>query len=225
MRSISLIVLLLLIGTEARAQAKKIDLSAWVGHQFGAVVDESTKDEGVDTLGPALGVPGSSVYGFILDYRIMRAMYLEVSWDRQPSELQYIDRPADTTSTVTDLSVDYYQVGLVYNWSESKNQPYIGMTFGVAHWVTSGTYDDEMGFVFTPIFGYQGWVSDYVGFRAMIKFMISTMNEGIIFTNTETGVGFDHTQDTWATQVVIGVLRSPLASEWFDPKQADDRRP
>lgn len=208
MRSISRLVLtagLLLVATEALAQAKKIELSGMIGYQWGAIVDETTKDEGVDSLGLALGALGSATYGLILDYHITRTMYLELSWDQQPSKLEFIDRPADTDSILTDLTINYYQVGLVYNWSDSQRQPFIGMTFGLAHWVTSGNWEDETGFVFTPIFGYQGWMSGNVGFRAQVKFMISNMPAGEIFKNTVDGQGFDHTKNTWATQMVLGV--------------------
>lgn len=207
MRFISLLITagLLFVGTEALSQAKKIELSAMIGHQFGAVVDETTKDEGVDDLGQALGALGSVSYGLILDYHVTPKMYLELSWDQQPTELEFIDRPADTTSIVTDLTVNYYQAGLIYSWSQSEKQPFIGATIGMAHWVTSGTFEDESGFVFTSIFGYQGWVNDYFGFRAQLKFMISNMPAGTIFTNTSTGKGFDHTKDTWATQIVLGI--------------------
>lgn len=189
----------------ALTQPAKVEFTAMIGHQFGAVVDETTKDEGVDDLGPALGALGSVAYGLILDYHITPAMYLELSWDHQPTELEFIDRPADTTRILTDLTVNYYQVGLLYNWSDTKRQPFIGMTFGMAHWVTSGDFENESGFAFTPIFGYQGWLGDFVGFRAQLKFMISDMPSGTIFTNTSTGTGFDHTKDTWATQMVLSV--------------------
>jgi hypothetical protein len=207
MRFISLLIAagLLLISTEALSQAKKIEFSVMIGHQFGAVVDETTKDEGVDSLGLALGALGSASYELILDYHITPKMYLELSWDHQPTKLEFIDRPADTTSILTDLSVNYYQVGLIYNWSDSEKQPFIGMTVGMAQWITGGDWQNESGFVFTPIFGYQGWVSDYFAFRAQLKFMISNMPAGTIFTNTSTGTGFDHTKNTWATQVVLAV--------------------
>jgi hypothetical protein len=48
-------------------------------------------------------------------------------------------------------------------------------------------------------------VSDYFGFRAQLKFMISNMPEGTIFKNNTTGEGFDHTKNTWATQIVLAV--------------------
>jgi len=197
--------LLLLRGADALAQPSKVELTAIVGHQFGAVVDETTKDEGVDDLGLALGVPGSVMYGLIFDYHVTPKMYLEVSWDQQPSELEFIDRPADTTSIVTDLTVDYFQVGLIYNWSDSDRQPFVGATVGVAHWQPTGDYQGETGLVFTPILGYQGWVNDYFGLRAQLKFMISNMPSGTIFRNNTTGQGFEHTKDTWATQISLSV--------------------
>jgi len=203
--SLHLAVGLLLLATSALSQPKKIELSGMVGHQFGAIVDETTKDEGVDDLGPALGALGSASFGLILDYHLTRTMYLELSWDYQPTQLEFIDRRADTTSIVTDLTVSYYQAGLVYNWSDSHSQPFIGATFGMAHWVASGSFENETGWVFSPIFGYQGWVSDYVGFRAQLAFMLSDMPEGTLFRNTSTGTGFEHHKDTWATQIVVSV--------------------
>jgi len=196
---------LLLVAHDAFSQAKKIELSAMIGHQWGSVVDQTTKDEGVDSLGSALGALSSPVYGIILDYHITPTMFLELSWDRQPTKLEFDDRAADSTAYVTDLTVNYYQAGLVYSWSDSDKQPYIGMTVGVAHWVTSGSYEDEMGFVLTSILGYRGWMSDYFGFRTMVKIMISNMPAGEIFTNTSTGNGFLHTKDTWATQIMLGI--------------------
>ena len=196
---------LLLVATGALSQPKKIEFSVMFGHQWGAVVDETTKDEGVDSLGSALGVLSSDVYGIILDFHITRTMLLELSWDRQPSKLEFDYRPTDSTAILTDLTVNYYQIGLMYNWSDSEKQPYVGITVGLARWVTSGNWEDETGFVFTPILGYRGWMSDYFGFRAMIKIMISNMQAGKIFTNTATGIGFEHTKNTWATQIMLGI--------------------
>lgn len=196
---------LLVAASSALAQPTKIELSAMIGHQFGAIVDETTKDEGVDDLGLALGAPGSISYGLILHYHLLRTMHIALSWDQQPTDLEFIDRAADTSSKLTDLTVNYYQAGLIYNWSDSHAQPYIGATVGLAHWVTSGDWQNETGFVFTPIFGYQRWLNDSFGLHAQLKFMIGDMPAGTIFTNASTGTGFDHTKDTWTTQIVVAV--------------------
>jgi hypothetical protein len=211
MHSISRLVLtasLLLVATEAFAQAKKVELSGMVGYQWGALVDETTKDEGVDSLANALGALGSATYGLIFDYHLTRTMYLELSWDQQRSQLEFIDRAADTSTVLTDLAVNYYQVGLVYNWSDTKKQPFIGVTFGMAQWVTHGDFEDQSGFVFTPIFGYQSWMSGVVGYRAQLKFLVSNMPAGEIFSNSTTGFSHTHTKNTWTTQIHLSVAIS-----------------
>jgi hypothetical protein len=197
--------LLLVCASGALAQAKKVELSFYAGHQFGAVVDETTKDEGVDSLATALGVHGSGAFGLIFNYHMTRTFHLEITWDEQPTQLDFIDRAADSTYKVTDLRVHYYQVGFVYNWSDSKRQPFVGLTMGVAKWEARGDFEDETGFCFSPVVGYKTWMSDYFGLRVHLRFLLTNVPSGELFSSASTGFSHTHTKDTWATQIQLAV--------------------
>jgi hypothetical protein len=198
-------VAVMLMSASAFAQAKKFEFSAHLGYQFGAIVDETTKEKGVDSLGEAMGIHGAANYGFIFNYHLTRTMHLEVSWDQQPSTLDYIDRPVDTTAKLADIKVDYFQAGLIYNWSTNTRQPFIGMLIGFAQYRPSGDFETESGFTFAPVFGYKTWFSNHAALRIHARVNITEMPAGEMFRNSTTGWSYYHTKDTWVTQVQFGL--------------------
>jgi hypothetical protein len=194
-----------LMNTGVSAQAKKFEVSAHLGYQFGAIVDETTKHKGQDFLADALGIHGAANFGIILNYHLTRSMHLELSWDQQPSTLDFIDREVDTTAKLSDIGVDYFQIGLMYNWSRTKKQPFIGMLVGFAQWRPGGDFETESGFTFAPVFGYKAWLSNNAALRAHARVNITEVPSGELFSNSGTGWSHFHTKDTWATQLQFGL--------------------
>jgi hypothetical protein len=188
----------------AWAQPTRVEVGAHLGYQWGALADETTKDEGVDSLAFALGVHSTTVFGMVVDYHLTRTLLLEAVWDQQPTQLDFIDRAADTTAKLTDLRVHYYHAGLVYSWSKTMKQPFVGMTAGLTRW-QAREGESESGFSFAPVFGYKTWMSDRFGLRVHLRFLITNLKAGELFENADTGFSYTHTKNTWATQMNLGL--------------------
>lgn len=188
----------------AFAQSRRLEVGGHLGYQWGALADETTKDEGVDSLAFALGVHAATTFGLIVDYHLTRTLLLEAVWDQQPTQLEFIDRAMDTTAKLTDLRVHYYHAGLVYCWSKSTKQPFVGMTTGVTRWQARDGAS-ESGFSFAPVFGYKTWMSDRFGLRLHTRFWLTNVKAGEMFENSTTGFSYTHTKNTWTVQMQVGV--------------------
>lgn len=197
--------LLFLGAPSARAEPLNVELSGHLGYQWGGLVDETTKDNGVDSLAEALGIHAAAVFGLIFNYHITRTLHLELVWDQQPTQIDMIDRAADVTTELTDLRVHYYHAGLVYNWSKSARQPFVGMTVGMTRYEARGDFDSESGFSLAPVFGYKTWMSDHFGLRLHARVFLTSVKAGELFSNSETGYSHTHTKNTWSTQMQFGV--------------------
>ena len=202
------------LASDARAQAKKFEIGGMLGYQFGAIMDETTKEEqhdsagntiSVDSLGEAIGLPPSAAFGLTLTYHLTRTMHIEAWFLQQPTELNFDDRAADTQAVLSDLRATYYMIGLMYNWSETVKQPFIGFMVGWTEWKASSPYESASGFTLAPVIGYKSWLSRTVGFRVHTSVLITNTPAGDMFKNTETGWEYDHTKNTWATQINISV--------------------
>lgn len=186
------------------AQPSKLELGAHLGYQWGALADETTKDEGVDSLAFALGVQAATVFGLVVDYHITRTLLLEAVWDQQPTQLEFQDRAQDTTAELTDLRVHYYHAGLVYSWSESTKQPFVGMTAGLTRWQARDG-ESESGFSMAPVVGYKTWMSDRFGLRLHTRFWLTNVKAGELFENPATSFSYTHTKNTWTIQMQVGL--------------------
>jgi len=202
-----LVALLSLAGlaSEAWAQPKKIEIGGMLGYQFGAIVDETTKEEGVDSLKNAIGLPPSAQFGLLATYHLTRTMHLEAWWLQQPTKLNFDDRAVDTQAVLADVRATYYMIGLMYNWSETDRQPFIGFMIGWAEWKASSPIESESGFALAPVIGYKSWLSRTVGFRVHTSVLMTNTPAGDMFKNTETGWVYEHTKNTWATQINVSV--------------------
>ena len=191
----------------AFAQPERFELSGRLGYQWGGIVDETTKDEGVDSLASALGIPGGVNFGIVANVWLGRSLQLELSWDQQPTQLNLMDRPNDDKQTkISDLKVNYYLAGLIYNWKKGhKGQPFLGGVIGVHQLVPDKQFETESGITFGPVFGYRTYTSRYFGIRLEARILLSNVPAGEMLYDATAGFGFNHTKDTWMTQIQFGI--------------------
>jgi len=191
--------------------AQKFQFGGMAAYQIGGILEETEQAEGVFSYGDALGVSASPSYGMYFNVRLIPKMLLEVSWDRQLSQLNFHE--ADSTSieidnrTITklsDLNMDYFLVGLIYDWSDENIQPFIGMSLGMVRMSPSEDLKTESRPAFAPVVGINTFTSSYFAFRAHVRFMVSHMPKGDMFTNSA-GEGFHHEKDTFMIQYQFGL--------------------
>jgi hypothetical protein len=199
--SYTVLIVLLTIGC---VWAEKLEITALGFYQFGGGVDETTQAEGVFDYGEALGFSGAGGFGFIVDYRLGRRTLLEISWDQQSSALNHHqpDSATDAVSVmpIADLDVQYFQLGLIYDWSNSTTRPFIGGAVGMVRMDPSGAYRTESSPAFSAIVGVKSLVNRTVAFRMHFRLAISQMPEGSLFLDE-----YDHHKETFSPQFHLGV--------------------
>ncbi len=173
------------------------------GYQFGGMVDETTQQEGVFTPGPALGLSGSGNWGVIADYRLGSKLLLELSFDRQPTTLNYHVPVGEHTeiSPLSDITVDYYQGGLLYDWSVTRLKPFAGGTVGIVVLTPSDErYHSETHLAFAGLLGLRYFLTDAVALRLQGRFLLSKIPKGELFFSNYT-----HHKETFMSQIQFGL--------------------
>jgi len=204
-------VLLMILLIASASQAQKFQFALVGAYQFGATVDETEQAGGVFDYGDALGISGSSSFGVVFDMRLLQKMKLEISWDRQPTQLNYHESfEAETdqrpVSKLSDLNVDYYLVGLIYDWSQTSLRPFIGGSVGMVRMIPKEDYRTESRFVFAPIVGVQISASSFFAFRAHARFMVGNVPAGELFSSTaDESFRYQHHKDTFMIQYQMGL--------------------
>ena len=191
--------------------AQKFQFGGMAAYQIGGILEETEQAEGVFTYKDALGVSASPNFGLYVNYRLIPKMRLEVSWDRQLSQLNFhaedstsLEIDNRTITKLSDLNLDYYLVGLIYDWSDDKLQPFFGVSVGMVRMSPSEDLKTESRPSFATVLGVNTFASQYFAFRAQVRFMVAHMPSGDMFTNSA-GEGFHHEKDTFMIQYHFGL--------------------
>jgi hypothetical protein len=191
--------------------AQKYQFGGMAAYNIGGILEETEQAEGVFTYGNALGVSASEAFGLYFNVQLLQKMRLEVSWDRQLSQLNF--HAADSASPnidnrviskLSDINIDYFLVGLVYDWSQGNYQPFIGASIGMARFTPDGDFNAESRPGLATVLGVNMFMSSYFAFRAQTKFMVTHMPEGVFFQNSA-GEGFHPEKDTFMIQYQFGL--------------------
>lgn len=182
---------------------RQFEFTLMGGYQFGGMVDETTQEEGVFTPGVALGLNGSANWGLIANYRLARKLLLELSFDRQSTTLNYhvpVDEHTEITP-ISDISVDYYQAGLLYDWSSTRLKPFAGGTVGVVVLTPKeDRYHSETHLAFATLLGLRYFFTNSVALRLQGRFMLSKIPKGELFFPNYT-----HHKETFMSQIQFGL--------------------
>jgi len=183
--------------------SQRFEFSALGAYQFGGAVDETTQEGGEFTYGEALGISGSQSFGIVFGYRLLPKMKLEISLDRQPTQLnhhQVVEGTEDREVTkLSDVDVDYYMVGLIYDWSTTKTRPFIGASLGMLQMTPEGEFKTESHPAFAPVIGINTFASSHFAFRLQARFLLSQMPEGSLFYDE-----YSHHKETYMSQYQFG---------------------
>ncbi len=196
-----LVLFVVLWGSVVGAQSWEIAVLG--GYQFGGIADETTQQEGIFTSGEALGIDGSALVGVVANYRLKEKMLLELSFDRQATQLNHHIPAEEHTeiSRISAVNVDYYQLGLLYDWSPSRWRPFLGATVGIVSMNPSNTgYHSETHLAFTTMLGLRYFLNQTFAIRVQGKLNISRIPRGELFFP-----GYQHHKETFMSQIQLGV--------------------
>ncbi len=136
--ALSLVLMTATITGEAVAQQQSaaggkppIEISATYGSMWGG---------NIGTFNGTLRTATGPSYGLQLDIPVHPAMSLELSYTRQDGALDWDSR--GTTTKLTDMSVNYWQIGAIRGLIDGKVRPFVSTSIGVTYYSpTNGTVD------------------------------------------------------------------------------------
>ena len=191
--------------------AQKFQFGGIAAYQIGGIFEETTQSGGVFTYRDGLGISSSESYGAYLNIQLIPKMRLEVSWDRQLSQLNFhqadshsVDIDNRVVTKISDLNVDYYLVGLIYDWSLDVYQPFFGVSVGLVRMAPQGDFETETRPGFAPVLGINMFMSPNFAFRAHVRFMVAHIPDRELFKN-RAGEGFHHERETFMIQYQFGL--------------------
>ena len=161
--------------------AQRVEVTPFGGRQFGGTLGTRTGE---------LKIPKAWNYGLILDFVTGPGTQLEVLYARQETSLvQRVDSTA-SDSTLWDLAVEYFQVGVLYEPEISRTtRPFGSLTAGATHYQAqepgrSGEWRFSGGFGG----GVKISVAPHVGFRADARVLFTFLGSvDDIFCSTSVG--------------------------------------
>jgi hypothetical protein len=187
------------------AISQRVEIAFMTGYQMGGMLDETTQQEGIFTPGDALGLTGSGNFGILLDIRLAKKVFLELSLDRQLTNLNYHEAPSGNIIRTVPIKVDYYQAGFIYDWSSSHLRPFFGVAVGLVRLAPDENLESETRLNISPFMvGVKTYASKYFAFRIHGRLMISDI-PGKVYFKDSAGQGFNHEKSTFMTQIQFGV--------------------
>lgn len=196
------IILFLFFVLTAMAFGQHFEFSGAVGYQFGGAVDESEKDQGDDVVKDGLGIKASAAFGLYASYWVAPKVRCELSFDYQPTYMNY-HHSDETITKMADMSVSYYQLGFLYDWSKENIRPFAGFSAGLADFSLAGDYKAERRLVVSPILGVKIVAGPHFAFRLQTRVLMSNMPAGDIFCDTVDGNCFYHHKSTFVSQIQL----------------------
>ena len=144
----------------APAHAQKVELTPFIGYQFGGKASLINGD---------MKVNDAMNFGGIVDFTVRPGGQVEISYTRQNTQLQW--RPFSGVGEDIDMAVDYWQIGGLGYVMKGDARPFLSFTLGATHFIpkentiNERTIDDEWRFSFVLGLGAKYFPSQRVGFR------------------------------------------------------------
>ena len=183
----------LVLAAAAQAEAQQIEITPFVGYQFGGELEE-TDDEPITRK-----LDQSPTWGLMLNVGITYLDQLEFYYSSQRTDL---NRGVEQAVGVT---IDHFQIGAIHQYAPSRPiNPYIGISLGASKFVIGG--DSDTRFSGSLSGGVKMVVSDHLGFRFDARvFGISTGTNPITCSD-EFCIGYPDTSIIWQYTINAGVM-------------------
>ena len=108
------------------AMAQKVELTPFALFPFGGEFESDDRDDFFD-----FDIDDGSGYGLSLGFALNRNFQIEVFWSHQESDLTTESDLFFGDFTLTDLDIDYYHAGVLYQWGPGQFRPFLAASLGV----------------------------------------------------------------------------------------------
>jgi len=123
-----IVLMVIVVLSPTVAQAQNVELAAFAGFRFSSDLEggyDWDHHEFVD-----YDVDNGPSYGVNLSFPLSKHFLLELLWSRQSTDLMEEERLFGDEPQVGDIDIDYYHVGVVYQWHRDKIRPYVLASVG-----------------------------------------------------------------------------------------------
>jgi len=181
------------LAAAARTEAQQIEITPFVGYQFGGELEE-IGDEPITRK-----LDQSPAWGLMFDVGITGFDQVELYYSSQGTDLNRGVEPA------VGVTIDHFQIGALHQYAPSRPiNPYIGISLGASKFVVDGASDTRFsGSLFG---GVKMVVSDHLGFRFDARFFGISTGSNPITCSDEFCIGYPDTSIIWQYTINAGVM-------------------
>lgn len=192
-RLLSLSSFLLLSMAATPALAQRIEITPFVGYQFGGELAEI----GDETA--ALDLDQSTTWGLVFDFAITDKDMVELYYSSQSTNLD------GGTGGSPSAGVDYFHIGAIHEYAPSRPlNPYVGFTLGATRFDVPGGNDTQFSGGLS--IGAKMTVSDHLGFRFDGRVFGTSTGSNPIGCVGEVCFGYPDSSIFWQYTVNAGVI-------------------
>ena len=187
------LLVVLVLAAAAQTEAQQIEITPFVGYQFGGELDE-VGDEPITR-----DLEQSPTWGLMLDFGITDLDQVEIYYSSQGTDL---NRDAEPVEGVT---IDHFQIGAIHQYAPNRPvNPYIGISLGASKFVVDG--DSDTRFSGSLCGGVKMVVSDHLGFRFDGRVFGISTGSSAITCSEDFCIGYPDTSIIWQYTVNAGVM-------------------
>lgn len=169
---VCLVPILLLTGATS-AGAQKVELSPFATLPFGGELEsDQFRDFTID-------IDDGTGYGLSLAIDLVGDLQLEIFWSHQESDLVEPGGFLFDEFVVSDLDIDYYHAGLLYQWGGGQFHPFIAGSLGVTEFNPGDPLlDNESRFSIGVGGGFKVFFNQSFGVRLEARAFTTVIDEG-----------------------------------------------
>jgi len=176
-------VFLALLATTAvpSSLAQKYEIMPYLGYRWGGAFKGAQYVEGGNVRAADLEIEGGGSYGLLGSIALVPGINLEILYERQSSELTLYSVTLMERVTLSDIDVDYFQVGLLYEFyqiEEQKIRPFLEITLGGTRFDPKEGIEGETRFSGGFAFGAKAFLNEHFGARLQTRFISTPVSAG-----------------------------------------------
>lgn len=156
--------------------AEKVEITPFIGWRSGGefVGDDFDFDDDFFDL----DLDETSSYGLSVAFALSRSWKVELLWSHQATEL-IEDEFLGPDFPLFDLDVDYYHVGIVYQWTPGQLRPYVVASAGLTRFNPDfPEFGSESRFSAGAGVGLKGFFSEHVGIAIEGRLFSTLIDDG-----------------------------------------------
>ena len=181
------------LATAAPVEAQRIEITPFVGYQFGGELDEIGDETTTHKLDQG------TTWGLMLDFGITDLDQVEIYYSTQGTDL---NRGVESAVGVT---IEHFQIGAIHQYAPNRPvNPYIGLTLGASRFEIGGDSDTRFSGAVTG--GVKMVVSDHLGFRFDGRIFGISTGSNPITCSDELCIGYPDISIIWQYTVNAGVI-------------------